>query len=427
MIGNLPIYHKNRLIQIFQDHWEEFKRFHPSLVNEDIEVNVQKMMGCGMFSNGYAEYRYSCGHIKRVPFSCKSRFCLRCSKAYIDNWVAKMKQTIFAKVNHRHIILTVPGSLWKYFHNPKTLKLLADCGAELVQEVCHICLKGKQIELGIILVTQTTGRKSTWNPHLHLLVTEGGLDKDNHWRDFYYFDYKILRKKWMYILLSALKKTFSSGPEALRLIDEAFKTNAAMGFIARAKREKVRKTGIIGYLIKYVASPPIALYRITGYDGRYVEYCYREHPTDRQASTKVSAFEFIARLIQHIPPKGLKLIRHYGLYARCKARKVKEAIDNIFKLVKAVSQGFLPFFKVDLALNYRDRLKKSFNIGPFKCPHCGNRLILYEAWHPKHGAIYNIFRDERWVDYVVEEKRPENSRTIQQDNQLFLFEMPSSN
>ena len=304
MIDNLPIYHKNRLIQIFQDHWEEFKRFHPSLVNEDIEVNVQKMMGCGMFSNGYAEYRY---------------------------------------------------------------------------------------------------------------------------RDFYYFDYKILRKKWMYILLSALKKTFSSDPEALRLIDEAFKTNAAMGFIARAKREKVRKTGIIGYLIKYVASPPIALYRITGYDGRYVEYCYREHPTDRQASTKVSAFEFIARLIQHIPPKGLKLIRHYGLYARCKARKVKEAIDNIFKLVKAVSQGFLPFFKVDLALNYRDRLKKSFNIGPFKCPHCGNRLILYEAWHPKHGAIYNIFRDERWVDYVVEEKRPENSRTIQQDNQLFLFEMPSSN
>ena len=95
MIGNLPIYHKNRLIQIFQDHWEEFKRFHPSLVNEDIEANVQKMMGCGMFSNGYAEYR---------------------------------------------------------------------------------C------------------------------------------RDFYYFDYKILRKKWMYILLSALKKTFSSDPEALRLI-----------------------------------------------------------------------------------------------------------------------------------------------------------------------------------------------------------------
>ena len=427
MIDNLPIYHKNRIIQIFQDHWGEFKRFHPDLVDDNIEANVQKMMGCGMFSNGYAEYRCSCGYIKKVPFSCKSRFCLRCSKVYTDNWVAKMKQTIFAKVNHRHIILTVPGSLWKYFHNPRTLKLLADSGAELVQEVCHICLKGKQIELGIILVTQTAGRKSTWNPHLHLLVTEGGLDKDNHWRDFYYFDYEILRKKWMYIILTSLKDALKDDAGALRLIDECFQKRSSSGFIARAKKEKVRRTDIIGYLIKYVASPPIALYRITGYDGEHVEYWYREHPTDRQASIKVSAYEFIAMLIQHIPPKALKLIRHYGLYARCKFKKVKEAIDKICKLVKTVSQEFLSFFKVDLSLNYQDRLRKSFNIDPFKCPHCGNQLILYEVWHPKHGIVYDIFRDERWVDYVVEEKRPENSKPIQRDNQLFLFEMQSSN
>lgn len=118
------------------------------------------MMGCGLFSNGYAEYRCSCGYIKRVPFSCKSRFCLRCSKVYIDNWVAKMRQTIFAKVNHRHIILTVPCSLWKYFHNQTMLKLLADCGAELVKKTCLICLKGKKIGLGVILAAQTAGRKS---------------------------------------------------------------------------------------------------------------------------------------------------------------------------------------------------------------------------------------------------------------------------
>ena len=102
---------KNRLIQIFRDHWEQFKVFHPDVVNEDIEANVQKMMNCGLFKNGYAEYRCSCGHIKKVPFSCKSRFCLRCAKVYIDNWVVKMKETIFAKINHRHIILTVPESL----------------------------------------------------------------------------------------------------------------------------------------------------------------------------------------------------------------------------------------------------------------------------------------------------------------------------
>lgn len=429
MMDNRPIYYKNRLIQVFRDHWEGFKQFHPDLVNENIEANVQKMMGCGLFSNGYAEYRCSCGYIKRVAFSCKSRFCLRCSKVYIDNWVNKMKQTIFAKVEHRHIILTVPGSLWKYFHNKEMLKLLADCGARLIEEVVSICLKGKQIELGVMLITQTAGRRSTWNPHLHLLVTEGGLDKHNCWHKFYYFDYEVLRKKWMYILLTSLKQVLKSDPEALKAIDGVFKQCSSFGLIARAKKEKVRKTDIIGYLIKYVASPPIALYRITGYDGEYVRYWYREHPTDRQVITKVSAFEFIGLLIQHIPPKGLKLIRHYGLYSRVKFQQVKAIIDTLFKFVKTASQGFFSFLTSTPSKDYRSRLQNSFGIDPFKCPKCGGELILYEVWHPQYGSVYSIFRDENWqeedISHVVEEERKtkQRERFIPQDSQLSLFEM----
>ena len=391
------------------------------------------MMNCGLFSGGYAEYRCSCGHIKRVPFSCKSRFCLSCSKVYIDNWVDRMRQTIFAKINYRHIILTVPGSLWKYFHNQRILKLLADCGARLVEEAVSICLKGKQIKLGIILITQTAGRRSTWNPHLHLLVTEGGLDRYNRWQTFYYFDYNILRKKWMYILLSALKKALSCDPKALSLIDEVFTKNASWGLVARAKKEKVRKTDIIGYLIKYVASPPIALYRISGYDGEYVQYWYREHPTDRKVYAKVSAYEFIARLIQHIPPKGLKLIRHYGLYSRVKFKQAKAIIDKLFRFVKTASQEFFSFLTSNPSKDYRSRLQNSFGIDPFKCPKCGGELILYEVWHPKYGIVYSIFRDENWkeadISYVVEEEpsSEQQERFIQRDSQLSLFEMQPAN
>lgn len=430
-IDNSPIYYKNRLIQIFRDHWEQFKLFHSELVDEDIEVNVRKMMGCGLFSNGYAEYRCGCGHIKRVPFSCKSRFCLRCGKVYTDNWINKMKQTIFAKVEHRHIILTVPGSLWKYFHNKQMLKLLADCGARLIQEVCYICSKGKQIELGVISITQTAGRKSTWNPHLHLLVTEGGMDKHNHWHRFYYFDYQILRNKWRYILLTSLKKALIQDPEALKTIEEVFQKTASFGFIARAKKEKVRKIDIIGYLIKYVASPPIALYRISGYDGEYVQYWYREHPTDRKVYAKVSAYEFIARLIQHIPPKGLKLIRHYGLYARNKFKKVKELIDKVFGFVKAVSQEFFSLLNLNLSKDYRQRIQNSFGVDPFKCPKCGDELILYEVWHPKYGLVYDISRDENWkeasLNYVVEEETKTGQQAWPRDSQLSLFEMRPTN
>ncbi len=221
-----------------------------------------------------------------------------------------MKETVFAQINHRHIILTVPGSLWKYFHKGKMLKLLADCGAKVVKEVSKICLRGKEIDLGIIRVIQTAGRSASWNPHLPLLVSEGGLDNNKRGKDFYYFDYQILRMKWLYILLGSLKAELVNDPEALRLIDEVFQKRSEVGLMARAKKEKVRQTDIIGYLIKYVASPPMALYRITDDDGRYVKYWYREHPTDREVSMTVSVYEFSARLIQHIPAKGVKMVRH---------------------------------------------------------------------------------------------------------------------
>jgi len=425
MMNNRAIYYQNRLVQIFRDHWEPFKRFYSHLVTKDIEVNVQKMMDCGLLANGYAEYRCRCGHIKRVPFRCKSRFCLRCSKVYIDNWVAKMKDTVFAKIKHRHIILTVPGSLWKYFHNGRLLKLLADCGAKLVKEVSKICLKGKEIDLGIILVIQTAGRSASWNPHLHLLVTEGGLDKNNQWKDFYYFDYQIMRIKWMSILLSSLKAELVNNPQAIRLIDEVFQKRKGVGLIVRAKKEKIRKTDIIGYLIKYVASPAIALYRISGYDGRFVKYWYREHPADQEVSITVPVYEFIARLIQHIPAKGVKMVRHYGLYARVKIKQVKEIIDKIFSYAKAVVQEFFSLIGANISIDYRSRIKKSFGIDPFTCPECQGELILYQVWHPKYGAVY---QNDNWMNEVTEECCEEdigekNEQRFGYDN-ISLCEMP---
>jgi len=423
-MNNRTIYHQNRLVQIFRDHWEPFKQFYSHLVNEDIENNVQKMMNCGLFSNGYTEYRCRCGHIKRVPFSCKSRFCLRCAKVYIDNWVAKMKETIFSKVNHRHIILTVPGSLWKYFHSGRMLKLLADCGAKLIKEVSQICLKGRALDLGIILVTQTAGRSASWNPHLHLLVTEGGLDNNKRWKDFYYFDYQVLRIKWLYILLSSLKAELLNDPEAIRLIDEVFQKRSAVGLIVRAKKEKVRKTDIIGYLIKYVASPPIALYRISDYDGRNVKYWYREHPTDREISITVSVYEFIARLIQHIPAKGVKMVRHYGLYARVKIRQVKEMIDKIFYYVRNIVQEFTSLIGSKISNDYRSRIKKSFGLDPFICPECRGELVLCQVWHPTYGVVYE---NENWMNEVTaeccEENIGEENETSREYHYLSLCEM----
>ena len=104
--------HKNIVVRIFQEHWARFKEFHSEYITENIEENVEKMLGCGVLENGFFEYMCpNCLNIHRVGFTCKSRFCLRLCKVYIDRWLDRMKKSIFKWIEHRHVVLTVPGSL----------------------------------------------------------------------------------------------------------------------------------------------------------------------------------------------------------------------------------------------------------------------------------------------------------------------------
>lgn len=411
-------YYKNVMVKIFRDHWDSYKRFHPEKISEDIEENVEKMMGCGEIENGYFEYICpECHETKKVGFSCKSRFCLRCSKVYIDNWVNRMRETVFKWINHRHIILTIPGSLWDYFRGGHLLDELINCGARTIREAMELSNNKRKIEPGMIGIIQTSGRASTWNPHLHFLVTEGGLGENGKWQDLAYIDYEILRKKWMYNLLSMLRGEMKGNPVVSNKIEEIYRKRWDKGLIVRAKRERIRKKNIVVYLIKYVASPPIALSRITKYDGENVTYWYREHPTDKEVEVTVNAFEFIKRMIQHIMPKQLKLIRHYGLYARNKVRKVRQLLEKIFKGIRDVTQDFKTFLEKTIAPSgYRERIKRAFGRDPLKCPKCGSELMLWSIWHPRYGYIYDAVRDAPEVieegDNVVEKEEKISARQL---------------
>ena len=92
---------------IFDDHWEDFKKVHRRYDNEQYEVPVQKMLGCRDASNGYSEYVCMyCGRDRRkIPFSCKSCFCLSCAKQYVDNFVSQVSAMLHSGVIYRHIVL----------------------------------------------------------------------------------------------------------------------------------------------------------------------------------------------------------------------------------------------------------------------------------------------------------------------------------
>lgn len=382
---------KETFKQIFRDHWEEFKQYYPLYQDDYIQKVIDKMLGCGDPSNGYITYFCDrCLEEKRVAFSCKSCFCLSCCKVYIDQWVSHISQALYGGVTYRHVILTTPEVVRIYFyHDRSLLEDLMKCGVEMLNEAMRE-LKKAEIDVGYVVVLQTAGRSGHWNPHLHILMTSGGLSADKRWIDVNYFPFEILHKKWQYHLFTMLKDRIGTA-ESHQKIDELWK-KYPNGLVAHWEKGKVPPGGggLASYLAKYVVSPPISLRRILSYDGQRVVYWYKDHKSGKRKKADVPALIFIGRMVQHILPKGFHRIRYYGLQAACKAKKVREVLKKVVVRVGRAIQGA---YRIVAKKSYRERLLASRGKDPLLCPRCGEPMELWEIWHPRYGVIYDELKE----------------------------------
>ena len=66
--------------------------------------------------------------------------------------------------------------------------------------------KKVKLEAGYVVVLETAGRSGHWNPHLHILMTSGGMTPQQQWREVDSFPFPVLHKKWQYHLFTMLKQ-----------------------------------------------------------------------------------------------------------------------------------------------------------------------------------------------------------------------------
>ena len=113
---------KFKIKDIFNDHWYPFLKANPNLeIRPVVHTEVEKMMGCGSLSNGYAVYTCEhCSNYLFVPFTCKSRFCSSCGSKYtLDRADAISRKAI--NCPHRHITFTIHQSLRTIFQKDRSL------------------------------------------------------------------------------------------------------------------------------------------------------------------------------------------------------------------------------------------------------------------------------------------------------------------
>ena len=199
---------RDKLKEIFREHWQSFKDRYARYRSERYEEAVEKMLGCGDPENGFATYICSkCGQEKKkIAFSCKSCFCLSCAKVYTDQWARKIESILFPGVAYRHVVLTIPDELRDYFYrNVGLLSDLMQVGIECLEDTLSTVLR-RRVKGGYIVVVQTNGRSGSYNPHLHIIMTSGGLAEGRqgeYWVKLKYLPYEVLHKKWKYFVVDS--------------------------------------------------------------------------------------------------------------------------------------------------------------------------------------------------------------------------------
>ena len=370
-------YPKNKyfkLKDIFNDYWDDFLVFADKrnlTIRPIVKHEVERMMICKTPYLGYSFYHCpNCDNHVHVYNTCKSRFCNSCGIKYAKARSLAIESKLI-NCNHRHLVFTISDILWPLFLEKRTrLNFMFDAVNITLSSWFKEQYKKEKYKPGFILTLHTFGRDDKWNVHIHCLYSEIALG-NNYSKKFDFIPFDMLRKRFQKILLDLLQKDISK--EKFRSIKNKVYSKSSNGFYVRAKKNEFPNSKkAISYILRYCGRPCFAEYRIIDIDNKdYISFWYQRHEDDKFVIEKIHIFEFIARIIRHIPEKGFKTIRYYGFYAS-KSHKLYNTCRLLIDTAK------VPFYKS--LLKWRNFIYTTFKHDPLKCPNCDSTMTFEYAF-----------------------------------------------
>lgn len=395
-----------RQIFLCRRAWLLFWATNILLLRWGIVWNVAKMLLC---RNGWGYHEYSCpecGSKKRIPHTCKSRFCSSCGKVAVDNWVeTSLSQTL--AVEYKHLVFTLPEQFRDWIR--KNRKVGLDALFLAVKDTLLIYSKQRGFRPGLIVILHTFGSDLKWNAHIHVIITAGGLSlKEDQWIKHSYFPQEVIRPMYRYRFLQELKKLFKKGllipPPSCRHIKSYETFNSWLTQFYHKEwyvhlGTTLKETGhTIGYVGRYGKRPVLAESKIEFFDGTVVRFSYKDRATNQLLSMTLPVEEFIGRLIQHIPDQNYRTIRHSGIFAN----RVSTRLLSIARTLLNQTPKPKP-----VPLCFRDRYQKTFNRDPLACDHCGAEMVLSKVAVVRTESIrqrVEIKHEELIQNHLVQKK-----------------------
>jgi len=390
--------------QIFKDGWEGFRAEHKN-IRDTVIKEVEKILACKDKEKlGWNRYECpDCGHSHYAAHTCKSRFCNSCGKVMTDNWIVKMERDFF-NTPYYHLVFHPPSELWIFFlfFRP-CLNFLFKAASQAVLSWC----KEQGFLPGIVEVMHTFSSNLDFSPHIHMLLSAGGLmDDDNfdfyRWRKCEFFPEKILKERFKYYLVKylrgwAVKQVKLIIPNTVKIIwkkkygiIDLYSLTVALYKViwyVNIGKKLDNASYTTRYIGRYAKRPAISETKILYYNfnSQIVKFSYKDKRTKTFKEETVSVDEFIGRLIRHIPEKGFRMIRYYGFYANAVKGKLKEILEyQIGCLFGETKLLFEP-------KTWRKRILELSGTDPLICPNCKVLMKLAEiAYRVRDGTLKSI-------------------------------------
>ncbi|XEQ91676.1 hypothetical protein SCACP_04840 [Sporomusa carbonis] len=237
---------------------------------------------------------------------------------------------------------------------------------KLIQEFFQ---RKSKVMPGIIAGLHTFGAKAQFNPHVHMMVTMGGMTAKGEWKQYDYLPFEMLRKQWQTVVLKLLREKLSR--EEIKRIQPILQqawNNHQNGFYIYAPKQKGNIKEQLRYIGRYMRHPAIGMSRIVAYDGETVSFRYKDKKDGQMKIETLSVEEFIGRLVQHIPDEFFKLIRHYGIYGR----RIRSLCRKILgRWQEQVKRWIIKMNRIKRR-NWSQRQKEQSGQDPAICRRCGN-------------------------------------------------------
>lgn len=407
----------NVLQAIFFDeyhNWDKFKEKHDRKIRPIVKTEVNKFRDCGDIRKGYRLFVCEgCHQVKFVPLRCKGKFCPTCATGESQRWAEVVANDLFA-VTHRHVIFTIDEGLRNIFlmekYRDALLKGLMDEAAKIIMNF----YQKRKLQVGIIAALHTFGSKLEFNPHVHMVVTMGGITKDGKWETYDYLPFAMLRKYWQNAVLKLIRRTLSKWDKqrVQPKLQAAYSRNGDGFYVNAPKRSRTNLKGLLEYISRYMKRGPIAMNRILMYDGEQVMFTYQDKRTNTKETMTMSVEEFIGALIRHISNRYFRTIRRYGIYSRRIKTLMKTIMMTYQKMIRRMIVTLNEALKPK---TWAERITEEFGENPLECSRCGEAYEFVGMSVRQNGRlVVKYAKDDHTKEFMREENRKIGQKEYQQ-------------